>query len=100
MRNILAKFNRTLWDRITGRIKIVYLDTQEFFLDREFDNYKIIKQFGNKADQRYVLRVISIKYKALEEFYDASFTICNRAMVCGYPNFKEVYDHTFKMINA
>ena len=100
MENLFGIVKRSFWEKITGKITVMYLDTEEKFLERDFVNYSLRAEYGHRQNEKYRLRAIRIKVSLLDSFKASSEKIYNRALICGYSDFKEVYDKTYKLIRG
>ena len=97
--NILDVLEQTWWEKLLGKITVAYIDTEDYFLDREFTNYKVRAQFFSKVNSRYYLRVLRIPKIRLDEFKVATSLVRNKALICGYPEFDTVYKRAKELID-
>jgi hypothetical protein len=96
---LLSVLKQSFWEKLLNITTVVYIDTHDHFLDKEFINYKVRSQFRLKTDNRYHLRILRIPIKLLEEFKTATINVRNKALVCGYTQFDDVFNQAKKMIN-
>ena len=99
MENILEVFDRTLWEKITSNITVLYLDVEEQFLDREFTAYKVRNQFFARDNHKYRLRALKIKVNLFSTFVKSAHTVRNNALICGYTDFDEVCLKTKQLLD-
>ncbi len=97
---VLDVLPQTWWEKIIGKLTVVYIDTEDRFLDREFNNYKVRAQFFSKTDSRYHLRVLRISKGLLDTFKTATFAARNKALVCGYREYDAIFNITKALIDG
>ena len=100
MENLISKVSRTFWEKLTGKVRVVYLDTQDRFLNKEFTDYILFNEYTHKVHETYMLRIIQIKNSKLQTFKAASEKVYDKALICGYTKFQDVYNEIAVVIQA